>query len=405
MKRNCDAALHCLVDVICDTAHLTSEVSAFSKKASVQWSEDTHVLLNTTVAVDEVVSDHFSESSGVCDVSAELASEGTREFPEHMSATKPWTNRDSQAPLKNLIGRAGFLVDEQVDMAASGDFQSWSLDDAPEVHREQVRVGKDSFQTSVVRDDSDTWHSSQVPGLCFLPVALEAGCVETGSRSQVEHFTATTSTPQDQFPGFAPSCYSQGVGRRLPLIRAGELRDETRSTAETSWSSAMQNFNLVHKREVRFTSHVMERRCADADELLADTAPRQTMHKCVAKQSKECAGDVDCEADIDSEEDSFLVIDDVWDEVSFSECLNSSIDPDDQDLSDLQEGAVQVPLSSMPKPPKHEEPSAKTRLHCHRAHSSDAQLVSSRTMIDSRKASATSGPAIPTLSITSPSCW
>lgn len=404
--RNCDAALHCLVDVTCDTAHPTSKVSALSKKASGQWSEDTHVLLDTTVAVNEFISDHFSESSGVCDVASELASEGTREFPEDMSASKPWTNRDSHAPLKNLIGRAGFLVDEQVDMVELDDFQSWSLDDAPEVRRERVRVGKDSFQTPVVRDDSDTWHSSQVPGLYFLPVTLEAGCVETGSRSQVGHFTAATSTPQDQFPGFAPSCSRQGVGRRLPLIRAGEVRDETRSTAEISWSSAMQNFNPVHKREVRCTSDVMERRRVDADALLAETAPRQTMHKCVAKQSMECAGDVDCEADIDSEEDSVLVIDDVWDEVSFSVCLNSNIDPDEQDLSGMQVGAVLVPLCSMPTPLKLEEPSARTSLDCHKAHSSDVQLVSSRNMIDySRNASATSGPAIPTLSITSPSCW
>lgn len=412
----CDVALHGLMDARCRT--LMAELSDLSTNVSLQWTEETQVLIETNVAEVSVENSH--PTSEGWEIASEVASEG-------VPASMPWMGQDSQAPLE-IERKTGCLVGEQLDVVKFGP------DDCDGV----------SLHWSVGEELELELEGGQVP-FCFLPVAKRDCFPETENSQQAKTRVTTKPSPHDK-------------------------PDEARSNARiaTQWL------------------HV------DSDGLPTDIARPEGFSKGLAKQSMECAGDVEHEADIDSDEDSVLiindcceealdvdfeseddfsdgdsvvVIDDVCEEAPSSACLFPNIETEPKDktsfaergapvssdlgaisreqclqhdyeiglhahcekghstalgherqvrehltlecfLAGFEEGETLVPFCTKPRSRQSITPSATTEIDREKAHSPDAQLVSSSTVIDFHPEPAgTKEPALGALCLTSPSCW
>uniref|UniRef100_A0A7S1FK71 Uncharacterized protein n=1 Tax=Noctiluca scintillans TaxID=2966 RepID=A0A7S1FK71_NOCSC len=439
----CDVALHGLMDARCRT--LVAELSDLSTNVSLQWTEETQVLSEAHVA--EVSGEHSHPTSDGWEIASEVASEGVPAPADPSGGTMPWMGGNSQAPLK-IERRAGCLVGEQLDVVkfgpddCDGGSLYWSVGEELELEGGQVPFCKVSSSTSAT-GSTDSWQRLRSPELCFLPVAQSGCCAETAHSQQAKIRVTTKPSPHDK-------------------------SDEARSNASiaTRWL------------------HV------DAGGLPTDTARLEGIPKGLAKQSMECFGDVEHEADIDSDEesvliindcceaaldvdfeveddfsdgDSVVVIDDVCEEAPSSACFFPNIETDPREkksfvgrgeeapvssdlgaisreqclqhdyeiglhaqremgqstalgherqvrehlalecfLAGFEEGETLVPFCTKPRSRQRITRSVTTG----RAHSPDAQLLSSPTTIDFHPEPAgTSEPAFGALCLTSPSCW
>lgn len=445
MTVNSEAALHGVVDASCDNAHITAEWSDLPTKASLQWGEGTHALLNTT-EVGALVSDHMSETTDAWDIASELASEGERQFPEPTSQIRPWIGREPHALWTKATGRAGSVLCEQLDVV---EFDSVG-----------TRRNKVSSGTWGIRDRSESWHCSPVPhnqcSACVHPFSgldvellldeaqgsdSEASCLpdavessnalHTDTQLQITHAWLTNHAAVKECLGdVALETESNVSDEGSSVVIDEEEASRTDSEGEhnfSSWDSVLVIDNFLDETPCSVCHNPrIENEPEDQMSFAEPTAfgyrglGTFLREQCLEQEMETDLGEVEIEIEIDLDE----VESEVESEVEIekrefrekgyttgqrhqnSSCLRVSSRLQTLEhvtskrfVASFQDGGRQATLSILPKQRQHVTPSGTTRIDRQRVQCRGATSASLRTLIDGRRRP--SGA----LCVTLPSCW